>query len=111
MPTDTSEGGLEDLIVAALTGQSAARGAGVTAVAEAPAPYGGAGYVQGDPRDYDREHAADLAKLLDFLRATQPKVVEAAPAAAAGKKKAEGGEAKAAPKAEKPAKPAGKKPE
>ena len=51
-PTDTSEKGLESIIVASL-------------VAEA-------GYVQGDPQDYDREHAVDLAKLLQFLAATQP---------------------------------------
>jgi len=35
-----------------------------------------AGYVAGDPAGYDRDHAVDLARLLDFLRATQPEVVE-----------------------------------
>jgi len=39
-------------------------------------PYGGAAYVEGDPADYDRDHAVDSAKLLEFLRRTQPKVVE-----------------------------------
>ena len=58
-PTDTTEAGLENLIIAALTGQP-----------------GGAGYVRGDAGDYDREHALDLAKLLELLRATQPTVVE-----------------------------------
>ena len=51
-PTDTSEKGLESIIVASLVED--------------------AGYVQGDPQDYDREHAIDLAKLLQFLAATQP---------------------------------------
>ena len=56
MTTDTSEKGLETLIVASLTGE--------------------AGYEQGKPEDYDRDHAVDLAKLLEFLQATQPEVVE-----------------------------------
>jgi len=56
-PTDTSEKGLESIIVASLVEE--------------------AGYVQGDPQDYDREHAVDLAKLLQFLAATQPDSYEA----------------------------------
>ena len=56
-PTDTSEKGLESIIVASLVDE--------------------AGYVQGDPQDYDREHAVDLAKLLQFLAATQPDTYEA----------------------------------
>ncbi len=74
--TDTTEKGLESLIVAALTGHigEAAPEAGV--VREPIAPYGGAGYVEGDPADCDRDHAVDLAKLLTFLKATQPNVVE-----------------------------------
>jgi type I restriction enzyme, R subunit len=34
------------------------------------------GYVQGDRKDYDRAHAVDLVKLLDFLQSTQPEIVE-----------------------------------
>ncbi len=55
-PTDTSEKGLESAIVTSFVEQ--------------------AGYAKGDPQDYDREHAVDLAKLLQFLVATQPDVVE-----------------------------------
>ncbi len=55
--TDTSEKGLESIIVASLV--------------EA------AGYIEGDPQDFDREHAVDLAKLLQFLAATQPDTYEA----------------------------------
>ncbi|OPY17187.1 MAG: Type-1 restriction enzyme R protein [Syntrophus sp. PtaB.Bin075] len=55
-PTDTSEKGLESIIVASLVEEG--------------------GYVQGDPRDYDREHAVDLAKLQQFLSATQPDTCE-----------------------------------
>lgn len=50
--TDTSEKGLETIIVNSLVNE--------------------AGYVLGDPKDYDREHAVDLVKLLEFLETTQP---------------------------------------
>lgn len=56
MPTDTSEKGLESLITEALTVE--------------------AGYVHGNPKDYDRDHAVDLVKLLAFLEITQPKAFE-----------------------------------
>ncbi len=54
--TDTSESGLEALITTVLVSE--------------------AKYVQGDPHDYDREHCVDFARLLAFLQATQPKVVD-----------------------------------
>jgi type I restriction enzyme, R subunit len=56
-PTDTSEKGIEALIVRALIDE--------------------AGYVAGDSKDFDRDHAVDQAKLFDFLGATQPEAVEA----------------------------------
>jgi type I restriction enzyme R subunit len=77
MPTtDTSEKGLENLIVAALTGRDSESAPVVNTVGEETPTYGGAGYITSDPKDYDRDHAVDLTKLLAFLRATQPKVVE-----------------------------------
>jgi type I restriction enzyme R subunit len=54
-PTDTSEKMLESIIVRSLVDD--------------------AGYIQGDSRDYDRDHAVDKKKLLEFLHTTQPKVV------------------------------------
>ncbi|WP_054033622.1 type I restriction endonuclease subunit R [Desulfatitalea tepidiphila] len=58
MPTtDTSEKGLETLIVESLVKD--------------------AGYVLGSNDDYSREHAIDLAKLQAFLEATQPETAEA----------------------------------
>ena len=54
-PTDTSEKNLESLIVQSLIRE--------------------AGYVQGDSKDYDRDHAVDLIKLLEFLLSTQPLAV------------------------------------
>ncbi|WP_333839564.1 type I restriction endonuclease subunit R [Pelomicrobium sp.] len=53
--TDTSEKGLEALIVRELVAS---------------------GYVQGHAADYNRDLALDVTQLLTFLRATQPKVVE-----------------------------------
>ena len=38
---------------------------------ERPPAYG-AGWICGDPRDYDREHCMDLTQLAAFLQATQP---------------------------------------
>ena len=52
MTSDTTEQGLETLIVASLTGE--------------------AGYRPGDFQDFDRDHAVDLPKLLEFIQATQP---------------------------------------
>ena len=56
MATDTSERGLETLIVRSLIDES--------------------GYAAGDPRDYDREYCIDLVQLRAFLRVTQPEVAE-----------------------------------
>ena len=74
MTTDTSELGLERLIVAAMTGVAPAAGGGV---AETPATHGERRWVEGSPRDYDREHAIDLVQLTAFLQETQPEVAEA----------------------------------
>jgi type I restriction enzyme, R subunit len=56
MPTDTTEKGLESLIVGSLCAT--------------------ADYKLGDPDDFDRDHAVDLTKLLIFLKTTQSKVCE-----------------------------------
>jgi type I restriction enzyme R subunit len=76
MKTDTSEKGLESLIVAALTGHDDESAPEPDKVRYQARGYGGAGYVQGDPRDYDRNHAVDLVKLLSFLEDIQPETVE-----------------------------------
>ncbi len=57
MSTDTTEKGLETLIVADLTDESL--------------------WTAGKPEDYDREYAIDLAQLNAFLADTQPKALEA----------------------------------
>ncbi len=71
MPTDTSEKGLETLIVRHMTGTDGLEPTG-SHVALAPAPLGGTGYLAGSPKDYDRAHALDVHQLFAFLRATQP---------------------------------------
>ncbi len=57
MHSDTSEKGLETIITDSLVKDS--------------------GYVQGDSSDFDREHCVDLARLSDFVKATQPQAWEA----------------------------------
>ncbi len=75
MTTDTSEKGLETLIMRHMTGTDglAAR---PNSVAERPPPYGGSGYTAGCARDYDRAHALDAPQLFAFLRITQPRTLE-----------------------------------
>ena len=70
MPTNTSEAGLETLIVRHMTGVD---GLAVSpdAVAERPEA-SGTGYFAGSPKDYDRAVAIDVPQLFAFLSATQP---------------------------------------
>ena len=71
MTTDTSEKGLESLIVRHMTGTDGLAVEPHTA-ARPPVPYGGTGYMAGSTKDFDRAHALDMAQLFAFLRATQP---------------------------------------
>ena len=70
MTTDTSEKGLERLICTALTGANCDPPQGGL-VRERPSSYG-AGWICGDPQDYDRECCVDLVQFSAFLHATQP---------------------------------------
>ncbi|MBZ5553988.1 MAG: type I restriction endonuclease subunit R [Acidobacteriia bacterium] len=77
--TDTSEAGLETLIVEHLTGRApldAPASGRIVGAQELTESRAGAGYELGDSKDFDRDHAVDLAKLLGFLEATQPKIIE-----------------------------------
>jgi type I restriction enzyme, R subunit len=73
MPTtDTSEKGLETLIMHHMTGSDGLEsGRNIPGVAEAPSA-DGSGWLAGTPKDYDRIHAVDVPQLFGFLRATQP---------------------------------------
>src|ERR1017187_2249583 len=56
MPTDTSESGLEKLIVVDMTAT---------------------GWLPGDPKDFDRAWSVDLTQLRAFVEATQPRAAAA----------------------------------
>jgi type I restriction enzyme R subunit len=71
MTTDTSEKGLETVIMRHMTGTDGLAVA-PNMVAETPPPYGGTGYTAGSAQDYDRAHALDVPQFFAFLRATQP---------------------------------------
>ncbi len=73
-PTDTTERGLERIICTALTGTAC--DPAQDGVVQEPPPGYGAGWVCGDPRDYDREYCVDLAQLSAFLGATQPEAAK-----------------------------------
>jgi type I restriction enzyme R subunit len=75
--SDTSERGIETLIVEAMTGLAASEQTRPGEVRERRAEYGGSGWLLGHPDDYDREYCVDLAQLRAFLEATQPKTTEA----------------------------------
>jgi len=70
--TDTTERGLESLIMRHLTGTDGLASGAVGVVAAAP---GGSGWFAGNPAAYDREYAVDTEQLFAFLQATQPKEV------------------------------------
>ena len=81
MSTDTSEKGLETLIMRHMTGTDGLLPAAPVSTGGAPttdvasrfiAPLGGTGFLAGSPKDYDRAHALDEYQLFAFLKATQP---------------------------------------
>jgi len=72
MPTDTTEKGLESLIMRHMTGMDGLFTGPVDATAEAALDYRGSGWYAGYPASYDREYAVDVQHLFSFLLATQP---------------------------------------
>lgn len=72
MPTDTSEKGLESLIMRHMTGGDGLFPDKATTVAEETPSKSGSGWLAGVPADYDREYAVDTRQLFAFLQATQP---------------------------------------
>jgi type I restriction enzyme R subunit len=80
--TDTSEKGLETLIIRHMTGEA---GLAVTLDAPREKPgLAGTGYFAGSPKDYDRAQALDVTQLFAFLRATQPEAFKKLAIAYAG---------------------------
>jgi type I restriction enzyme R subunit len=70
MKSDTSERGLESLIVAAMTDYTSGA-PDVEGMHEVNALYGSTGWLLGKAEDYDREYGVDLAQLRAFLGSTQ----------------------------------------
>jgi type I restriction enzyme R subunit len=77
MNTDTSEKGLEALIVAHMTGHVAALAA-IGGFSEEPEPFVGLhNWLLGDPKAYDRAWTVDLGQLRTFLTVSQPPLLAA----------------------------------
>lgn len=77
MPTDTTEKGLETLIIRHMTGEDGFFPDGGSVVQESPdgiaaGKAGGSGWHVGEPAAYDRAHCIDVVQLFAFLKATQP---------------------------------------
>jgi type I restriction enzyme R subunit len=77
MTTDTSEKGLESIIVRAMTGRTDLLSPPHVATETSTPVAGGTGWLLGDPKHYDRGMCLDLVQLRGFLQATQPEVAEA----------------------------------
>lgn len=76
MSTNTSELGLEALIVAEMTGSRPVSVDG--GMRDDPEPFSGLhNWLLGDPKDYDRVWTVDLAQMQAFMAATQPELSEA----------------------------------
>jgi type I restriction enzyme R subunit len=77
MTTDTSERGLEELIVRAMTGRIDVLSPDYVATETSGPVAGGTGWILGDAAHYDREYCVDLVQLRGFLLTTQEPLVEA----------------------------------
>jgi type I restriction enzyme R subunit len=75
--TDTTEKGLETLIVEAMTGVPGGVDSTEGGAYKPPTPYGGTGWLLGKAEHYNREYAVDLYELLSFVQTTQGPVFEA----------------------------------
>ena len=76
MTTDTSERGLEDLIVRAMTGHTDLLSPEHVATETSAPVAGGTGWLLGDPHHYDRDYCVDLVQLQGFVLATQEDLVD-----------------------------------
>jgi type I restriction enzyme R subunit len=77
MRTNTSEGGLEALIVADMTGTRGVQPGADVVRSPSDAMATLRHWQIGDPRDYDRAWTLDLAQFTEFVRSTQPALVGA----------------------------------
>jgi type I restriction enzyme R subunit len=80
-PTDTTEKGLETLIIRHMTGEDGFFPDGPSPVEDTPdgiaaGKAGGSGWIAGNPADFDRAHCVDTGQLFAFLTATQPETMK-----------------------------------
>ncbi len=76
MTTDTTERGLEELIVRGMTGRTDVLVPAHVATETSVPVAGGTGWLLGDTGHYDPEYCVDLVQLRGFLMATQDAVLE-----------------------------------
>jgi type I restriction enzyme R subunit len=75
--TDTTEGGLEELIVRSMTGRTDVLVPAHVATEMSAPVAGGTGWLLGDANHYDREFCIDLVQFRGFFLTTQEHLVEA----------------------------------
>jgi len=76
MKSDTSEKGLESLIMRHMTGTDGLSPGGTEVLGEDPVHAGGTGWFAGRSSSYDRAYAIDTEQLFVFLKSTQPEEFE-----------------------------------
>ena len=76
MTTNTTERGLEELIVRGMTGRTDVLVPAHVATEASVPVAGGTGWLLGDAGHYDREYCVDLVQLRGFLLATQDDILE-----------------------------------
>jgi len=76
MIMDTSERGLESLIVRSMTGRIDLVSPPYVASETSTPIASSAGWLLGDPKHYDRGVCVDLVQFRGFVKATQPELVE-----------------------------------
>jgi type I restriction enzyme R subunit len=75
--TDTTERGLEETIIRAMTGRTDVLAPTHVATETSVPVAGGTGWLLGDAEHYERQYALDRTQLLGFVLATQEHLVEA----------------------------------
>ena len=79
--TDTTEKGLETLIMLHMAGVDGLFSDAPSPAAETPDEIaahlaGGSGWFAGSPKDFDKAHALDVPQLFQFLQSTQPETLK-----------------------------------
>lgn len=76
MSTDTTEKGLEEFIIRAMTGRTDVLVPAYKPTGTNAPVAGGTGWILGDPTHYNREYCVDLVQLAGFIQLTQEVTVQ-----------------------------------